>query len=402
MALLWKLNKESFNLMRILFLIGYFNKNNGGHFHSLHHISSEIATQHEVRIVSIGSPIETIINNNQNYSQHIDFNGKNLIQVVNTLNKIKNEFKPEIIHFFDKHIYVLYQKLVVKSQAKCIMHVCGGQNPKSFPFIDFLVLFSVENKMWFAAQKKFSETDIFLIPNRVHAIKLDLARQPIEKDGVFSFVRISRIGSYYQKSLLSSINLINKLSQDGFKTRLYIIGNVEEVVVLNNLKSSVLPNADVVFLTDKKYKDEASQMLYLADAVIATGRSAMEAMSLGLPVLTPLKNIKLPTLVTTKNFDDLFLTNFSERNFLEGKSEREVYTEVISLITIDALRKDLGLESKKHFEENFDVKKVIETYNKMYSIAKIKKSRRFLFRNIYFLFLSIYKFSTLYTKAKNV
>lgn len=388
--------------MRILFLIGYFNDNNGGHFHSLHHIANEIATQHEVKIVSVGSPFETIVNTNKGYYKHIDFNGKNLFNLYKVLNNIKQEIDPEAVHFFDKHIYVLYQSLVFKNRAKFFMHVCGGQNPNNFPYVDYLILFSIENKIWFESQKKFSSTKIHLIPNRVHAVSLDLAKQSITKDEIFSFVRISRIGTYYQKSLLSSVNLINKLSQDGIKCRLYIIGNVEDLAVLSNIKNSVQPNAEVVFLNEKEYIHEASQMLYLADAVIATGRSIMEAMSLGLPVLTPLKNIELPTLVTKDNFEALFRTNFSERNFLKDKTESEVYNEIVSLINNQDLQRNLGIDSKKYFDKYFNVKSLVQEYNSMYQDSKANKKIVFVFKNLYFLFLSIYKFSTLYTKSKNV
>lgn len=388
--------------MRILFLIGYFNDNNGGHFHSLHHIANEIATQHDVQIVSVGSPFETIVNTNKNYYKHIDFNGKNLFNLFKVLNNIKQEINPEAVHFFDKHIYVLYQKLVFNNKAKFFVHVCGGQNPHNFPHVNYLILFSIENKIWFESQKKFSKTKIHLIPNRVHAIKLDLERQSIIKNPVFSFVRISRIGTYYQKSLLASINLINKLTQDGIECKLYIIGNVEDVFVLNTLKNSVLPNVDVVFLIEKKYTSEASQMLYLADAVIATGRSIMEAMSLGLPVLTPLKNIDLPTLVTKDNFETLFFTNFSERNFLKDKDENDIYLEIISLIKNQELQKSFGIESKIYFKKNFDLKSVIQEYNGMYRRANENREKKFVFKNLYFLLLSIYKFLILHKKSKDV
>lgn len=388
--------------MRILFLIGYFDKNNGGHFHSLHHISSEIAKQHEVHIISIGSCIETIVNTNENYKEHLDFNGKNIFSLYQSLKRIKQDFKPDVVHFFDKHSFVLYRALLPSRHAKLFVHVCGGPNPKNFPMVQNLVLFSIENKIWFESQSKFSQTKIYLIPNRVHEIEYNLKRQTIRKEDGFNFVRISRIGSYYKKSLLDSINLINKLTLEGKKCRLYIIGFIEDEIVFKELKNSVLYNAEVVFLTEKEHTNEASQMLYLADAVIATGRSIMEATSLGLPVLTPIKNINLPALVTNSNFDVLFATNFSERNLLIDKSEQDIFNEILALVDSKELQKKFGIESKTHFKRNFDIKFVPMAYQNMYDNGYKSGKNIFFGKDIYFLMLSFYKFTTLYKKQKNV
>ena len=59
----------------------------------------------------------------------------------------------------------------------------------------------------------------------------------------------------------------------------------------------------------------------------------MEAMSFKIPVLAPVKNSNLPVLVDKENFDSLFATNFSPRNYIGTLKEDEELLKIKRLIS---------------------------------------------------------------------
>lgn len=386
--------------MRILFLIGYFNKNNGGHFHSLHHISNEMAIENEVKIVSVGSPIETVVNTNKNFHSHINFNGKNWIFLYKSLQKIKNEFNPDVVHSFGKHGYDLWKIIFGKDKPAMVVNICGGPNPKVFPVVENLVLFSKENMQWFENQIKYAGTNKYLIPNRVSKVEL-LENRILQKEtGGFNFVRISRIGPYYKKSLIDTITLVKKLQKDQINCRLYIIGFIEDEGVYETLSKLASQSDDILFLTDKKFTDNASKMLYLADAVVATGRSFMEAASLGLPVLTPIKNAEIPLLVNNDNFDEVFKTNFSERNEVSDGSNKKNYQNIKNIILDKNVYGLTSQNTKLLFESYFDLLKAKEKYEMVYRNAIESPQRLSRFFDLKSKLNTVYK-SIKYYKSSN-
>src|SRR5690606_36599822 len=126
---------------------------------------------------------------------------------------------------------------------------------------------------------------------------------------------ICRIGNSYKKSIKDSIRLIDVLSKHHLNAKLYVIGKVQDDNVYHELLKISARKA-VEFIIEDQYTAEASKLVYLADAVIATGRGIMEASSLYLPILTPAINSDIPVLINAVNFDVFFKTNFSERNVM--------------------------------------------------------------------------------------
>src|SRR5690554_1825731 len=107
-------------------------------------------------------------------------------------------------------------------------------------------------------------------------------------------------------------------------------------------------------ITDSKYTAKASDMLYLADAVIATGRGVMEAASLAKPILTPAKNADLPILVNQSNFKGFFDTNFSERNSVSDANLVTNISDIKKLVIDKEFYAKSSELSKDYFEEYFN------------------------------------------------
>lgn len=390
--------------MKILYFISVHGHGRGGHFHSLNHISQKIGENHKVKIISFGPGKSDIIQSNPHFLQHIDFDGLNFFKLRTIIKQETCIFKPDIFHCFDEGSYNIVRLIIPSNKNILVLNKCGGPNPRHFPYVKNLILFSLENQEWFKKQNKFKNTNIHLIPNRVKALLPNEEFQPIEKKtGEFVFVRICRITAFYRKSIQDAINLVEYFHSKNIKNiSLYIIGVVQDITTYNDFKENYLVKIGFVkFFTDPAYTDEASKMIYLADAVIGTGRGLMEAASLGKPLLVINKNGEIPVLLNDSNFHEAFKSNFSERNVFHKLKENDNIKSVSQIINNKDSYNANSSFVLKSFEKYFSLEKAKEAYPKAYKVSKTSKRKLisdlpFILRSI----LSFYRSSSNLTKKQ--
>lgn len=388
--------------MKILFFISVHGHGRGGHFHSLNHISRRLGEENDVSIISIGPGKSDIIESNPHFRKHINYKGFDILKLRRV---IKNEikiFSPDIYHCFDVGSYNIIRLIISSKKHRIVLNKCGGPNPVEFPYVKNIVLFSKENQEWFEGQNKFKKTNVFLIPNRVIPLELITDYHPINKEkDDFVFVRICRIGLNYKKSILDSMNLISKLYESNFKKiKLYIIGAVEDEDVLKDLKyNEHVVNGRIVFLTQSEYTSEASKMLYLADAVIGTGRGLMEAASLKKPILTIDKNRNIPVLLDENHFMDAFKTNFSERNTFKELNTHDNLNNISKLIYNLNYYNEVSSFAYNCFNMYFNINKVTELYISAYN--KSYTFRRKILNDSPMILKTIISFFRSFLKSKN-
>jgi glycosyltransferase involved in cell wall biosynthesis len=344
----------------------------GGHFHSLDHISRQIVKSIDARIIAIGPGDSPILKNNPIFAGHFYFTGLNILKLRKELKKFINQYQPDVLHFFDAVVYNIVRILINTKKYKIVVNKCGGPNPKHYPYVKNLVLFSLENLEWFQKQSKYNKTNSHLIPNRVQTLMVDKTFQPITKVAdQFVFMRVCRIGAGYKKSIMDAINLIEVLKARNISNvKLYVIGVIEDINLYRSLESHPLVKENLlVVLTDSVYTIDASKMLYLADAVIGTGRGLMEAASVGLPLLVINAVDEMPVLLTRDNFYDAFKTNFSERNIFKNFSNETNRQNIITLIKDKNYYNDNSRLSKEMFDKYFNIKKAEEAYKNVYENA---------------------------------
>jgi glycosyltransferase involved in cell wall biosynthesis len=388
-------------MMKILYLISVLGHGRGGHGHSLNCISRKIGEQNEVKIISFGPRRCGVIESNPHFLKHIDFNGINFFHLKRELNEAIREFNPSVYHCFENGSYNIVRLLISSRKNKLIVTKCGGPNPVSYPRMHNLILFSLENLNWFRKQEKYKDTIIHLIPNRVTVQSLDKTFQPIAKDpNDFVFIRICRIGRFFKKSIQDSIDLADYLlSQNLRNVRLFIIGVVEDPNLLGDLKKHArVQSGEVSFFTDPAYTAEAAKMLYLADAVIGTGRGLMESASLAIPLLVINAEGNIPVLLNNENFLDAFATNFSERNVFPNYNHEENLKNIAEMVTNKNYRTEMSKFSKATFEKYFDLNKVTEAYPNAY--AKSITGERNLLADSPLILKSILKFFHSYLKER--
>lgn len=385
--------------MKILFFISVHGHGRGGHFHSLNHISMKIGEENDVKIISFGPGKSDIIESNPHFLRHINFKGLDFFKLRKIIKQEARIFNPDIFHCFDVGSYNIIRLIIPSNKNILVLNKCGGSNPIHFPYVKNLILFSIENQEWFKKQSKFKNTNVHLIPNRVKSLQLDTDFVPIEKNPEeFVFMRICRIGHMYKKSIQDSINLILKLLEGNLKNvKLYLIGVVEDADVFEELINHILvKSGHLVILTESIFTNEASKMLYLADAVIGTGRGLMEAASLGKPLLAINKNGEIPILLNEMNFNDAFKTNFSERNVFPKLNDDENIKSIAQIIYDKESYLANSFFVTQSFEKYFSLEKAKEEYSVAYKQSKT--SKRKLFADLPFILRSILNFYLSYKK----
>lgn len=353
--------------MKILYLITVRGHGSGGHFHSLNHISQAMAEKCEVKICTYGAGKSLVLEKNPFFKKHFPFKGYNFLGFRKGLKQVLADYRPDAVHCFDIAAYSTFTLFIGHNEYPIFLNKCGGPSPRYYyPLVQNLILFSEENNRWFIDQPKFKNSNIVVIPNRVNPRLLQFNHnKPFPKKDAFCFVRIARIGTAYKKSIEDSIRLIQKLYQDGLNVHLYIIGTIQDEEIARQTQNKI-KNLPVTVITDPKYTAKASDMLYLADAVIATGRGAMEASFLAKPILTPAKNSKLPILVGQDNFKGFFDTNFSQRNSASDACLATNLSHIKKLVTDMEFYTKSSEFYKRSFEKHFSTLSGIELYYNFY------------------------------------
>lgn len=371
--------------MKIVFLISTYRKNNpgiGGHYYSLIETCKTLSKFHNVSIINIGIKkaksfdkidikLYNVITNKKYKFYNFYFKTKKIIEKI----------QPEVIQSFDIESFFWGRTIGKKLNIYHGITKCGGINPLYFPMAANLILFSKENLFFFKQKNKFKNSNIRLISNRINFFKDDTKR--IEKlkriinynNNFFYLLRIVRIGSYYHKSSISAINLINKLNNDGIKSKLIFVGSIEDKRYLNELKN--LDNGHCKFITEKEFHKNTKELISFSNAVIGTGRSLMEACSKSKILLFPAKNLKYPVVLDKNTFETGFHYNFSERTIIEFLDDDDNYSKLKEIITNNRKRGKYKYFSNEVFKKHFDANFLFQKYNEYFSNMKE-------FENIYF------------------
>lgn len=287
----------------------------GGHTRSMRDISNSInpfVTSTKIFIICAKPQVNYI--EEINYLFLKDGYNKNISLIKEHISK------KTIIHFFDIESYSYFSLI---NHDNILVTRCGGVNPSFWPKSLLTTTFSKENSEYF---KTIGLKNVFYIPNRVTNFHFNQElidniknKYNISKDDYIA-LRVCRIKKYYQESLLQTLNLGDEISKKIKKQVIVIlIGGIEDHKIYEYMitKSNNL-NIRLISLTDSIYTSEARQIISIADAIVGTGRSLMEAAKTNAELYVPNKNSHLPIRLSKENFNELLSLNFSGRYSLKS------------------------------------------------------------------------------------
>lgn len=375
--------------MNILYLITTFEKGVGGHYFSLQSTLESLVPDINPVVINIGRTKSPVIESLSCTKHQFIYKYYNFIRIQKKINEVIQSEKIERIHCFDDRAY-LFVRNSLFGNIPVVLTKCGGPNPKYFPKVSNLILFSKENANFF--QAKAVTENIFLIPNRTLPFKPSgekvqklKERLNLNKNSPV-FLRIARISPFYFKSLKQSISLIKNINN----AQLVIVGQIVDEDIYEKLKK--LANKKVHIVTDETYYRNAKEIIPICDFYIGTGRGIMEATSLKRIVLSPVVDRKYPALVTETSFESFFSTNFSERN-ISSLSDFELLEEVKQAVDSLEKRQELSTFSEKIFNQNFNLITKRKWYLSFYKNLKQGANTDFADKFCHFLFFHYHYFT---------
>lgn len=300
--------------MNIIYLAFSSSIGLGGHIRSMRDISNSIkpfVSSTKIFIICAKSQVNYV--EGINYLFLKDGYQKNILILKKKISK------KSILHFFDIESYSYFSLI---KHNKTLITRCGGVNPSFWPKSLFTTTFSKENLQHF---KTIGLKNVFYIPNRVtdFGFNQELIDKIRNKHNIsnddYIVLRVCRIKKYYHESLLQTLSLGHEISKKiNKKVTVILIGGIEDDEIYKSiiLKSTNL-NIRLISLTDSVYISEARQIISIADAIIGTGRSLMEAAKTNAELYVPNKNSYLPIRLSKENFNKLFSLNFSGRYSLK-------------------------------------------------------------------------------------
>lgn len=362
--------------MRVLFVLTGLKEEGGGMFHSAVVIAEALANsgQYEsVEILQLGlSRISVFSAAKVPVHYELMEAGDTWRSYLKRAVAAGVATRPTHVQAFDNRSYFFARLIAHAAKAKIFLVRPGGPNPTSyFPRYKDLIVFSGEGRDFFL--KRFPKARVHLIPNRVSAVQTDVSRiaelQSELKVDAPILLRISRIGPYYEKSILQNLQLAKALRERGVRVSMVHIGFVEDEATLEKVRSAAGPEDRIV--TDKKYTSHAARLATIAHAVVGTGRSLMEAAMAGRPVLTPLQGSPYPVLVTPENFEALANTNFSERNVLASVDPEAILGEISAIFSDDVAYDRARSFSEIKIAGEYDVAKGVDKLSSVYAVEQV-------------------------------
>lgn len=356
---------------RICFLIFAVGKANGGHYRSLVTVAEAMSEKFEVLIINLGYVHSNIITDSKIDSKYIFFNGLNTRKPISEVIDFLQNKHVDVFHSFDYQSLLIGKLLSFKLKTPVLFTKCGGASPQGYyPFNHYLTLFSTEDYNYFTNNCRYSSSEIKLIPNRIAEFDCDQEKiNYLKKRGAISgeliLLRICRIGNYYSKSIKQAINLTRDLSDEGFHVKLFIVGNIQDENVFEELKKD--PNSNLfTIVTESEYTRNAKEVIDIADFVIGTGRGFMEASSKSKVMLCPSLQGELPILIDESTFQSAFDKNFSERVDFPVDAKSDNWDRIMNLFCETKKISDYKKESFENYLTHFSIVKGAVKYASLY------------------------------------
>lgn len=331
-------NRTANYYMKLLYTIFSKNGTPGGHGFSFEHTLYALKDKVEIVVFLIGHRDGQI----ESLPYNIFFFDSSFSSLFRIRHAIQDE-RPDVIHCFDSDSYKFVSLATVGLSLKSVLTIAGGNtNPNYIPYCKDIILFSKETMMSYGTCNRFDSATLHYIPNRV--VPSLLPKNQIVTNKYFTFLQVIRLNTSKHLQILSSLEFLRKLRDNNIDSKLILAGTVnspsEKIFIESFIKENKLDDR-FSLITDERVC-RGSELLPLADCVIGTGRSVMEAVILGKCVLVPVKELNFPVLLDRDNSDSLFEYNFSGRTPQVFNQEFE-FNKIIKL-----------LSSKNYRDENLD------------------------------------------------
>lgn len=255
------------------------------------------------------------------------------IEITQKLCGILSAIREYVGHQTYDAIIILDEMAVRLMHVACLGHTDrmiaikpGWVNSKAWsPHVKALVCFSRENFEYFRASAKYANTNLHLLPQRVRpalingALLNDLRSEYnldrydiiIMAAGRLDFGEGNSPG---KKEIFDyGLRLYSNYKKLGLIPFLFFAGKAKDPKTRSKAMEMIQDLEGTALLDNDKYTNKLSSIFGATDVLIGYGRTAMEAMSLGVPVIVPVSTGESGILISKSSFPALQYYNFTNR-----------------------------------------------------------------------------------------
>ncbi|MGP6170800.1 hypothetical protein ACTU6V_06280 [Microbacterium sp. A204] len=341
----------------------------GGHYNSVRDLRQSFLMawpESEVHVLTIGNIQPVVFRNAGEGVHHVDTSTKSFHQIRHAVRAIAETFGATHVHAFDNKSFAFAGDVARNLGALLYLTRPGGPNPtRYFPAASDIICFSQENADYLSGKRKYRNSRIHVIPQRVIEPSWDdvrIAELCELANGKPILLRIARLTELNRPSVEQAISLSTLLHSRGVEHVLAIIGTPNESDLVDETRAKI--REEDLLLTNERFTRRAEQLTIAARGVVGSGRTLVEAAMAGVVLYAPLADRTLPTLVTERNRKALAARNFSARSRIAPS----LVSSESELVKAFALGQDDGATALAR-EMRIDAK-VIERYATLYALEQ--------------------------------
>lgn len=186
----------------------------------------------------------------------------------------------------------------------------------------------------------------------------------LDRDSI-KIIYVSRLSGTLADLAVRIIKSFPELSKKLGKVELLVVGDGDDYERVKDARRKIDPVEKSIKLLGKRI--DIPEIMNSADAVVAVGRTALEAMAVEKPVILAGGEGYLG-LLCPQNYDLAKSTNFTGRNIGHLYTGEQFVNEVVRLFNIlsEEEREMLGKFGREKVEEQFSIKRMTEETVKIY------------------------------------
>ena len=354
---------------------------------------------HEVSLfVSRGADLSVVASSDLRYFPVADLPDRPSMDLLQALGQLHASQPIDVVHSFNQRGLSEAMWFGYRNSVRVAHTLCGGPPARDILDVPGMVVFTEEQRRNFAHRMRSGTAGPLVLPNRVDfddfAMTLN-ARSPSDRSEFLQkydidpaapiLMRISRVKPKYERSVLEGVAAVQALNAAGCRCSFLHIGVVQDQASMSRIAEAVrTANALSGTTIAASVQDEATnaaQWLPLASVVLGAGRSAIEAMFAGIPVIV-LGDAGFSGLVTKESVAEQAAYNFAGRDVsVPLAPEDSVARLVDALRTIwqhpDTLR-ELSKFTQQWASENMDVHTGVPKYEHLWEHLSPPSTRQLL------------------------
>jgi len=361
-----------------------FNTGVGGHYRSIFEVSRMLSTEFDVRVVTFGDIPSPVYSERSDYT-HVEASSPlhpgALRRLRNLLTQFQAQRGTEPLRIVSTGLNNDYAPMRLASigMGASYFHVKPGGKAATAPSVFNgipMAVFHDDDLRCF--QHADPNRMVVMTPGRVtpppyDANYLALARSPVFESNRVNIACIMRLSDYYRDSIAAIHQALAPIHGATFTH----YGTIQDQAVHDQFVGSSL-TVPYALVTDPAVTSAAAKAIHPFQAFIGFGRSALEAMALGLPVFIPAHGPKGPRLlgVTRSNWAVFARSNFTARvNYEEVLQTGDVIDLVDATVDPRKLSR-LGDDSRWVFDQNYSVASSKNTWMELLANASFKGGAR--------------------------